>query len=68
MSVLSIMAENATESWTTSELYVMYIAASGTVSIQQFVSYVMAHFGDELLVFHIEGCDSVVGFKASLGR
>ena len=25
-SVLSIMAENATESWTTSELYVMYVA------------------------------------------
>ena len=68
MSVLSITAENATESWTTSELYVMYIAASGTVSRQQFVSYVMAHFGDELLVLHIEGCDSVVGVKASLGK
>ena len=39
-SVLSIMAENATESWTTSELYVMYVAASGTVSRRQFVSNV----------------------------
>ena len=67
-AVLSIMAENATESWTTSELYVMYVAASGTVSRRQFVSNVTAHFGDELLVLHIEGCDSVVGFKASLGK
>ena len=32
MSVLSIMAANESESWTTSELYVMYIAASDTVS------------------------------------
>ena len=67
-SVLSIMADNATESWTTSELYVMYVAASGTVSRRQFVSHVTAHFGDELLVLHIEGYDSVVGFKASLGK
>ena len=67
-SVLSIMAENATESWTTSEMYVMYVAASGTVSRRQFLSNVTAHFGDELLVLHIEGCDSVVGFKASLGK
>ena len=67
-SVLSMMAENATESWTTSELYAMYVAASGTVSRRQFVSNVTAHFGDELIVLHIEGCDSVVGFKASLGK
>ena len=63
--VLSMMAENAKESWT---LYVMYLAASGTVSRRQFVSNATAHFGDELLVLHIEGCDSVVGFKASLGK
>ena len=67
-SVLSMMAENATESWTTSELYVMYVAASGTVSRRQFVSNVTAHFGDVLLMLHIEGCDSVVGFKVSLGK
>ena len=58
------MAENATDSWITSELYVMYVAALGTVSRRQFVSNVTAHFGDELLVLHIDGCDSVVGFKA----
>ena len=62
---LSMMAENVTESWTTSELYAMYLAASGTVSIRQLVSNVAAHFGDELLVLHIGGCDSEVGFKAS---
>ena len=67
-SVLSMMAENAIGSWTTSELYVMYLAASRTVSRRQFVSNVAAHFGDELLVLHIEGCDSVVGLKASLGK
>ena len=60
-----MMAENATESRT---LYVMYLAASGTVSRRQFVSSVTAHFGDQLLVLHIGGHGSVVGFKASFGK
>lgn len=67
-SVLSTMVENVTETWTTSELYSMYLAASGTVSRRQFISSVTAYFGDKLLVLHIEGCDSVVGFKANLGQ
>ena len=45
----------------------MYTAASGHLSRKQFVSNVKAHFGPELLVLHIEGCDSVLGFEASLG-
>ena len=44
------------------------LAASVTVSRRQFVSNATAHFGDELLVLQIEGCDSVVGFKASLRK
>ena len=32
------------------------------------MSSVKAHFGRELLVLHIEGCDSVLGFEVSLGR
>jgi hypothetical protein len=67
-SVLSTMAENATEDWTKSELYSLYLAASGTVSRRQLVSTITAYFGDELLMLHIEGCDSVVGFKDSLGQ
>ena len=31
------------------------------------MSNVTAHFGDKLIVLHIEGCDSLVGFKAILG-
>ena len=66
--VISTMAENVTETWTTSEVYSMYNAASGTLSKKQFVSSVTEHFGDELLMFHIEGCESVFGFKANLGK
>ena len=32
------------------------------------MSNVTAQFGDELLVLHIEGCEIVVDFKASLGK
>ena len=49
-------------------MYVANVAASGTVSRRQCVSNVTTHFGDELFVLHSEGCDSVVGCKASLGK
>ncbi len=67
-SVVSTMAANSTETWTTSELYLMYRAASGTVFRRQFLSNVTSYFGDELLILNIEGCESLVGFKASLGK
>ena len=54
-SIISMMAENIT-------------SASGTLSRKQVVSNVMAHFSVKLLMFHIEGCDSVVGFNANLGK
>ena len=60
--------DGMTETWTTSELYSTYLAALGTVSRRQFVSSITTYFGDKLLLFHIEGCESVVGFKASLGQ
>ena len=62
------MTENMTETWTISELYSTYLAASGTVSRRQFVSSITTYFGDKLLLLHIESCESVVGFKASLGQ
>ena len=62
------MVENMTETWTTSELYSMYLAASDTVSRRQFVPSITTYFGDKLLLLHMEGCESVVGFKASLGQ
>lgn len=67
-SVISTMTENMTETWTTAELFSKYLSASGTLSKKQFVSSVTSHFGEELLMFHIEGCASVVGFKANLGK
>jgi len=67
-SMVMTMAENMTDTWTTLELYSMYLAASGTVSRRQFVSSITTYFGNKLLLLHIDGCESVVGFKASLGQ
>ena len=67
-SVVTTMAENMTETWTTLELYSMYLAASGTAARRQFVSSITDYFGDKLLLLHVEGCESVVGFKTSLGQ
>ena len=46
----------------------MYIAASGTLSRRQLVSNIATYFSKKLLILHIEGCESVVGFKSSLGQ
>ncbi|XP_068232533.1 uncharacterized protein [Palaemon carinicauda] len=67
-SVVTTMAENMIETWTTSELYSMYLAASGTGSSKHFVSSITAHFPNKLLLLRIESCESVVGFKATLGQ
>ena len=67
-SVISEIAQNVTETWATLELYSMYTVVSGNLSKKQFVSNVKAYFCRELLVLHIEGCDSVLGFEASFGR
>ena len=67
-SVVTTMAENMTETWATSALYAMYIAASGIVSRRQFVSSITTCFGDKLLLLHIKGCESIVGFNDSLSQ
>lgn len=62
-SVITTMAENMTETWMTSELYSMYslpLVLCRQVSLSRITSY----FGEKLLLLHIEGCESVVGFKA----
>ncbi|KAG1674268.1 hypothetical protein GQR58_015168 [Nymphon striatum] len=66
-SVVTTMSENMVETWTTTELYSMYIAASGTVTKRQFLSSITDYFSDELLVLHIDGCENVVGFKSQPG-
>lgn len=50
------------ETLTTSELSSMYLAASGTVSRRQFISTATTSFGEKMLVLHVEGCKSTVGF------
>ena len=67
-SVVTTMTEHMKETWTTTELYSMYVDASGTVARRQFVSNLKSYFGDKLIVLHIEGCESVVGFKDSVGQ
>ncbi|KAG1713921.1 hypothetical protein GQR58_001992 [Nymphon striatum] len=62
-SVVTTMSENMVETWTTTELYSMYIAASGIVTRRQFLSSITDYFSDELLVLHrlhIEGCENVL--------
>ena len=66
--VISMMNMNANDTWTTSELYSMYLAEAGELSKRQFISNISNCFGEKILFLDIVGCDSVVGFKANLGQ
>ena len=59
-SVVTTMAENMTET-----LYSMHLADSG-IKCQK--DSITTYFGDKLLLLHNEGCESIIGFKASLGQ
>ncbi|KAL8581927.1 hypothetical protein ACOMHN_010301 [Nucella lapillus] len=67
-SVIDNMNENKTSTWTTNDLYNLYLSAFGTLSKKQMIANVTRYFGEEVLVMHVEGCESILGMRASIGR
>ena len=67
-SVAKLMVENLTKIWTISKLYSKYLDFSGSESKAQFVSNIRNHFGDELLVLHVDGYESLMAFESYLSQ
>ena len=46
----------------------MYIGLGGQLSRQQMLTNLTTHLGDDIVVVHMEGCVSVVGFGEFVGK
>ena len=65
-AIIDNMNENNTSTWTTSDLYELYISASGTLSKKQMIYNINKYVGTEVNTMYIEGCDSVLGSVGSM--
>uniref|UniRef100_UPI00358E0907 uncharacterized protein n=1 Tax=Myxine glutinosa TaxID=7769 RepID=UPI00358E0907 len=54
--------------WTSIELYDMYCSFGGELSCKQMFSKLVTTLGDDIVVVHLEGCASVVGFRDLVGK
>ena len=52
-AIVDNMNKNKTHTWTTSDLYELYISASGTLSKKEMISNITKHFGTEVIIMHI---------------
>ena len=66
-AIVDNVNDNKTSTWTTSDLYELYVSASGTLSKKQMITNITKYFGAEVITMHIEGCESVLGMRASMG-
>ena len=65
-AIVDNINENNTSTWMTSDLYELYISASGTLSKKQIVYNINKYVGTEVIIMHIEGCESVLGSVGSI--
>ena len=66
-AIVDNINENDTSTCTTSDLYELYISASGTLSKKQMICNINKYVGTEVIIMHIEGCESVLGMRSGMG-
>ena len=66
--VISHMKANMSVTWTVAELYNIYTENAGHLTRKQMLLYLTEYFGEEIVVLHLEGCSSVVGFRKFVGK
>ena len=65
-AIVDNMNENNTSTWKTSDLYELYISASGTLSKKHMICNINKYVGTEVIIMHIEWCESVLGSVGSM--
>ena len=65
-AIVDNINENNTSTWPTSDLYELYISASGTLSKKQMTYNTNKYVGTEVIIMHIEVCESVLGSVGSM--
>ena len=66
--ITDMHANQQVRTWTTIELYDDYCGLGGMLSRKQMLSNLVTYLGDDIVVMHMEGCASVVGFKDIVGK
>ena len=67
-SCIDYMYEKRTVSHTTGELYDNYCSAGGQLTKKKMLANLCDYFGEKIVVLHIEGCASIVGFRDVVGK
>lgn len=61
-------ANQKMRTWTSTELFDMYISHGGQLTRKQMFTQVLAHLADDVIVLHLDGCASIVGFRELVGK
>jgi len=62
------MKTNMCVTWTVVELHVIYTQNAGHLVRKQMLAQLTEYFGDEIVVVHLEGCSSIVGFRKFVSK
>ena len=62
------MYAKRTVSHTTGELYDNYCSAGGQRTKKNMLANLCDYFGEKIVVLHIEGCASILGFRDVVGK
>ena len=55
-------------SWTSNELYFMYLTFGGKLTLKQMFNKLTKHLGEDIIILRMEGCETVVGFRNFIGK
>ena len=64
--VNEMFADRNVRTWTSIDLHDKYVAYGGLLTRKQIFANLVTHFGDDVVVLHMEGCARIVGFREFL--
>ena len=64
--VNEMFADRNVRTWTSIDLHDKYVAYGGLLTRKQIFANLVTHFGDDVVVLHMEGCARIVDFREFL--
>ena len=63
-----LYANQQLRTWTTPELYDMYVSFGGQLTLKQMFTKLVNHLGEHIIVLRMDGCASILGFRELVGK
>ena len=57
------MLQQASHIWNSVEVFNTYVGLGGNHSRKSLITELQSHFGKDLIVMHVVGCASIIGFR-----